>query len=78
MIFLKNTNISKVTLAIFQRNKEGIINQNKNWNIGVSSESDICHFIKSLKGNGLKIYNDKTYINMVNYKIAKFNNCLLI
>lgn len=72
--FLIETKVAKTTLAIFKTNKDGILNQNKKWNIGVSVESDVFHFVKSLKGNGSKIYNSQTYINMVNFKIAKYNN----
>lgn len=71
--FLKITNVSKAVISLFRSNKEGIISQNKSWNIGVSAESDVFHFVKSLKGNGSKMYSEKTYINMVNYRIAKFN-----
>lgn len=71
--FLKTTNVSKAVITLFRTNKEGIISQNKSWNIGVSAESDVFHFVKSLKGNGSKMYSEKTYINMVNYKIAKYN-----
>lgn len=76
--FLEKTDATKATLSIFKANKDGIINQNKNWNIGVSAESDVFHFVKSLKGHGSKMYNHKTYSNMVNYKIAKFNNMIAI
>lgn len=76
--FLQTKKVAKATLTIFKNNKEGVINQNQDWNIGVSAESDVFHFVKSLKGNGSKMYNSKTYINMVNFKIAKFNNQIRI
>lgn len=52
--FLKTNNVFKTTISLFRSNKDSIINQNKSWNISVSAEFDIFHFVKSLKVNGSK------------------------
>ncbi|WP_338959325.1 hypothetical protein [Spiroplasma endosymbiont of Tiphia femorata] len=61
--------VTKKTYNYFKNNEQGIINQNADWNIGCSAESDVYHFLKSLT-NGAKIYNYQTLNNML---IAKAN-----
>lgn len=68
--FLKEKTKMVDVLNYFENNQIGVTNQSKEWNIGVSAESDIFHLVKSLKGNGAKIYNSQRFINMV---IAKTN-----
>ncbi|WP_342276446.1 Mbov_0401 family ICE element transposase-like protein [Spiroplasma endosymbiont of Nebria brevicollis] len=69
---LKN-NVNKQTFNYFKNNEIGIINQNQDWNIGCSAESTVFHLVKSLKGNGAKAYNSKTFINMLNARVAYLN-----
>lgn len=71
--FLIKTKVNKETLSIFKNNKQGIINQSANWNIGCSAESDIFHLIKS-QTKGAKTYNYKTLNNMLIAKANYFNN----
>ncbi|WP_338962472.1 MULTISPECIES: UPF0236 family transposase-like protein [unclassified Spiroplasma] len=61
--------VTKKTYNYFKNNEQGIINQNADWNIGCSAESDVYHFLKSLT-NGAKIYHHQTLNNML---IAKAN-----
>lgn len=63
----------KAIYTYFKGNKEGIINQAEDWNIGVSAESDVSHLIKSIKGYGAKIYTLQTFTNMVYSRINKLN-----
>lgn len=57
----------------FSNNAIGISNQNLEWNIGVSIESDISHIIKWLLGYGSKAFNYQTFKNMLFLKIAEVN-----
>ena len=70
LIFLKQNTKKVDVLSYFNNNAEGIYYQNEDWNIGVSAESDVFHLVKSIKGNGAKIYNYKTFNNML---IARAN-----
>lgn len=66
-------NVNKQTFNYFKNNEFGIINQNKDWNIGCSAESDVYHFLKSLT-NGAKIYSYQTLNNMLIAKANYLNN----
>ncbi|WP_342276371.1 hypothetical protein [Spiroplasma endosymbiont of Nebria brevicollis] len=68
-INILENNVDKKTFNYFKNNNQGIVNQNKDWNIGCSAESDVYHFLKSCT-NGAKIYNYQTLNNML---IAKAN-----
>ncbi|WP_286641649.1 Mbov_0401 family ICE element transposase-like protein [Spiroplasma ixodetis] len=68
LTFLK-PNVNEKVYNYFKNNAYGIVNQNDDWNIGCSAESDVYHFLKSLT-NGAKIYNYQTLNNML---IAKAN-----
>lgn len=76
--FLKVNNIDEKIYKYFKNNKEGIINQKENWNQGVCAESDVSHLVKSLKGYGAKIYNDKVLDNMLLINSARINRLNLL
>lgn len=62
-------------LMLYMRtNWEALKNYCAKWYIGVSAESDVSHITKSIKGYGAKIYNHKTYHNMLIAKVNKINN----
>lgn len=76
--FLKVNNIDEKIYKYFKNNKEGIINQKENWNQGVCAESDVSHLVKSLKGYGAKIYNDKVLNNLLLINSARINKLNLL
>lgn len=76
--FLKVNNIDEKIYKYFKNNKEGIINQKENWNQGVCAESDVSHLVKSLKGYGAKIYNDRVLNNMLLINSARINKLNLL
>lgn len=71
--YLVQEHVSYETRIYFYNNRVGVANQSKTWSFGVSAESDVYHFIKSIS-RGAKIYNFNSFSNMVNYRIATFNS----
>ncbi|WP_375315737.1 hypothetical protein [Spiroplasma endosymbiont of Tipula paludosa] len=57
----------------FSNNKHGIHNQNLEWNIGCSIESDVSHLVKQQLGYGAKIYNHKNLNNLLQLRMANLN-----
>ncbi|WP_342278108.1 UPF0236 family transposase-like protein [Spiroplasma endosymbiont of Nephrotoma flavescens] len=57
----------------FSNNKHGIHNQNLEWNIGCSIESDVSHLVKQQLGYGAKIYNHKNLNNLLHLRMANLN-----
>ncbi|MDQ7983039.1 MAG: UPF0236 family protein [Spiroplasma sp.] len=57
----------------FKNNSLGIINQNLQFNIGVSAEGDVSHIIKWLLGYGSKALNFQTFKNMLLLRTAEIN-----
>ncbi|WP_342253417.1 Mbov_0401 family ICE element transposase-like protein [Spiroplasma endosymbiont of Zeiraphera isertana] len=76
--FLKENKVDEQIYKYFKNNKEGVINQKENWNQGVCAESDVSHLVKSLKGYGAKIYNDKVLDNMLIINSARINKLNLL
>lgn len=76
--YLKENNVNEEIYKYFKNNKEGVINQKENWNQGVCAESDVSHLVKSLKGYGAKIYNDKVLDNMLIINSARINKLNLL
>ncbi|WP_342276222.1 Mbov_0401 family ICE element transposase-like protein [Spiroplasma endosymbiont of Nebria brevicollis] len=72
-INILENNVDEKTFNYFKNNTQGIINQGADWNIGCYAESTVFHLVKSLKGNGAKAYNSKTFINMLNARVAYLN-----
>lgn len=66
--YLKSFNIKRLKIRYFMNNKTGIINQGNKNNIGCFAESNVFHLIKSMLGNGAKIYNLSTFKKMVTKK----------
>lgn len=63
----------KSLIQYFINKKEGVINQGASWNIGVNAEGQISHIIKWLLSYGSKIFNVKTFKNMLHVRIANIN-----
>lgn len=74
LINILKPNVNEKTYNYFKNNEQGIINQGKDWNIGCHAESTVSHLVKSLKGYGAKSYNYKTFVNMLNTRVAHINN----
>lgn len=71
--------IKKNELVRYIKNHiKGIKIKKLEYNIGVSSESDISWFLKSTLGYGTKSYTYKTYKNLLYLKLAKLNNINII
>ncbi|WP_338982309.1 hypothetical protein [Spiroplasma endosymbiont of Eupeodes luniger] len=63
----------KSLIKYFRAKKEGVINQGASWNIGVNAEGQISHIIKWLLSYGGKIFNIRTFKNMLHVHIANIN-----
>ncbi|WJG70040.1 Mbov_0401 family ICE element transposase-like protein [Spiroplasma ixodetis] len=74
LINILKPNVNEKTFNYFKNNEQGIINQGADWNIGCHAESTVLHLVKSLKGYGAKSYNYKTFVNMLNTRIAHISN----
>jgi hypothetical protein len=61
----------------FINNKEGILNQNKYFNLGCSTEAQVSHF-KSLFGNGKKGFVKHNFNKIMILAEAKINGFNLI
>ncbi|WP_419335274.1 UPF0236 family transposase-like protein [Spiroplasma endosymbiont of Sarcophaga variegata] len=71
--FLKSLQNERIKLRYFINLKNGILNQNKEWNIGVSAESDVSRVVKSCLGYGNKTFSFSTFKKILDLKIMKFN-----
>ncbi|WP_424525981.1 Mbov_0401 family ICE element transposase-like protein [Spiroplasma endosymbiont of Glossina fuscipes fuscipes] len=71
--FLKSLQNERIKLRYFINLKNGILNQNKEWNIGVSAESDVSRVVKSCLGYGNKTFSFSTFKNILDLKIMRFN-----
>ncbi|WP_424526274.1 Mbov_0401 family ICE element transposase-like protein [Spiroplasma endosymbiont of Glossina fuscipes fuscipes] len=71
--FLKSLQNERIKLRYFINLKNGILNQNKDWNIGVSAESDVSRIAKSCLGYGNKTFSFSTFKNILDLKIMRFN-----
>lgn len=63
----------KEVIIYFKNNTVGIINQNLDYNIGISAEGDTSHIVKWLLGYGTKVFNYQTFKNILLLRTAEIN-----
>lgn len=61
----------------FKNNAKGVENFGKDWNIGVSAETDIARLVKAILGNKKKVYSIVSLKNLLGYRSFKINNNLM-
>lgn len=71
--FLLDNKVKNNYLNFFKNLENGIINQNKDWNIGCFAESTVYHLVKS-SVSGAKIYSFSHFLNIINKTCYNVNN----